>query len=1784
MGYPDPGQTYDVLCCLYNTIQGPLFVSALFSTVWYHNKSPFCCDEFKIRLPYVVTDRHFIKFTAQQINVNRDKGTQRQSLLGRIGLVSGVDEEVDTAIIVGIGYLSMQDRSTQSVNDNTSNTSLDVSFPLIQDKEHLVTFSMPKDRDSIGTPNDGPAALNSSGLTDAEKRISMTKNSRRQSAAPPAEQGPAPILKVSTRALSSLASNCARVQRVLSKPPVPLGQLTKSMVLMNHHEFAHEFTYHEDVIAKGIGDLYSAVPLEMNNHFLVLMRILLRAMCGGNGIYSEAYSDPYNHTQLRSMSFLIMLQMFSRLCPELSNTQLGSSVNVSNLGLMDAERLHDNEVLQAFADYVFDEEIPLTISKQRPASGNLSVTPQISARGETTTPSDAPRTPDRGDFSSPWAVTMSSMAKEVDDNVKVRQNVTNIYAANDEITAVRQSSVSSVDQSPGDGEVDLSVDLSSEMNGDNASEDGSAQENNHNSHDSLNLSAAALTALNDTASNDGTENNSDDFNAANVAANSSSGYSTSNYNSGMTPGNSIRAALSRVPTDKDGNPNISVDDDEDEDGYEYEVGSPSANLPNQAEITRKAVGHAVSIRSRNEAIAVSVDFNDISFGPSEDVDDNANNRSTESEPSEQSTVLTPTESEEVPRASLQGNNLAKIIGSTVNLHHHYHLDANGNESSAVPTIEQLIASEKSPMGSESSHSSLSTESLQVYEAYVAEHYALEFERLVLELELNAAVEEIVKEIPEEVKANLRDLSLESLYDKFNRSNSSARWWSETLNLRGKNSSDADGRSPFDAEAFWFKYVDDNIRSICGTGLVGPNTMQEAHIIISKPAPLFSTIEGYRQRKPDIVAAAAAAEEAAAKQRELDDKQFAEVRITSPTESLMSEDKSTKSTPATRLNRSASGFSLSYENNVINPNDAPHLIFVRRTNTPVHTHWWPWVYEVITFQWVTLLKAFHKRPPLQRNDLRPSSPDINENDSSSGYTQFFHSSAKYFNVDTRWLLTDKAPILLKIIQKSLIARIVRDNKRSPVVLDEEYFISLSELIVELATESGLAQVPGRAKLIISSVSSFLRIMFAFVVPAQMQVLVSKFMEHLEVTNTDEEIDRRLTVLEDLIRFEYFMSATLPYLPDISKHLVGKYLASAISSGNADAGLQLQCVLDGANVVPRAHWLVDLVVQSCMKIYKRPMFESDRKGGINSNTSALRVLRELFEHAAFDKRYQQASVRQRVAVMFWPLFYELLDEMNTISMKNVDADDRKQILGILLTILQDTPDDIVRDQLRRLAASATPFELKFLLPYNYSGANNLVLVKELSGRRPTNQDLMANLTVLRANSANTSSNRLWYFIHFLHMSLESFTVQTTPAGTNTSSSATGGVSSSSSAATVAGTQRRHSDNPTNVMASTNQKLTLLEKNRAARAATMALNPENEKGSTTVDNTKGKLRAQKAWKSYEPSRDWKLASFNAVYASSITVIRIAHLMIDECSPILYSTGFDNPTGSTTTTTASSITGNGNGAANKNSVGPSLVSPLVVSSSYEGILSSVMFVMLHALSLPEEQECHSKLLAIATTAVANWGAKLFAKVVGDTLQDWLRLAMKFLCYHTVEEERTYHYHDGPAASATNTAGSAVPSAETAANPSVNKDGNAAAGGALKLNILSANALSFVCTLLKAQFVYYGNITLVSDTMLAVFDDVIEHLLNYFSGIMHTHEEEDHLLAPFLHCLQILKLESQQELKRGTNKMFASYHYAVIRLAQDLELLVFAHSQLRRYIPNHVIYDWQGTSISTTKPGRGCI
>jgi hypothetical protein len=68
--FPQKRDDSEVLCGVYNNQQGgPLFCTGVLTTVWHHDFSPNSTDEIKIRLPPILTDRHWLEFEVRHVHI-----------------------------------------------------------------------------------------------------------------------------------------------------------------------------------------------------------------------------------------------------------------------------------------------------------------------------------------------------------------------------------------------------------------------------------------------------------------------------------------------------------------------------------------------------------------------------------------------------------------------------------------------------------------------------------------------------------------------------------------------------------------------------------------------------------------------------------------------------------------------------------------------------------------------------------------------------------------------------------------------------------------------------------------------------------------------------------------------------------------------------------------------------------------------------------------------------------------------------------------------------------------------------------------------------------------------------------------------------------------------------------------------------------------------------------------------------------------------------------------------------------------------------------------------------------------------------------------------------------------------------------------------------------------------------------------------------------------------------------------------------------------------------------
>ena len=170
-------------------------------------------------------------------------------------------------------------------------------------------------------------------------------------------------------------------------------------------------------------------------------------------------------------------------------------------------------------------------------------------------------------------------------------------------------------------------------------------------------------------------------------------------------------------------------------------------------------------------------------------------------------------------------------------------------------------------------------------------------------------------------------------------------------------------------------------------------------------------------------------------------------------------------------------------------------------------------------------------------------------------------------DTRTLLADQGSLLFQMILKSLILRICREGKSTPVILDDQYAFVLENLVSAIATEVVTNQPSGvsRYRRLNGALAVFLRDLFAVIAPSQVSTLVDAYFtamhSHYNRSKT-VETELRLQFLEEFSLFDHSLAVNFPYTLDaplsIFSHQISSRLHPQTGSQGADDDSSLPSV--------------------------------------------------------------------------------------------------------------------------------------------------------------------------------------------------------------------------------------------------------------------------------------------------------------------------------------------------------------------------------------------------------------------------------------------------------------------------------------------------------------------------------------------------------------------------------------------------------------------------------------------------
>lgn len=349
-------------------------------------------------------------------------------------------------------------------------------------------------------------------------------------------------------------------------------------------------------------------------------------------------------------------------------------------------------------------------------------------------------------------------------------------------------------------------------------------------------------------------------------------------------------------------------------------------------------------------------------------------------------------------------------------------------------------------------------------------------------------------------------------------------------------------------------------------------------------------------------------------------------------------------------------------------------------------WWPWLYEIIAYQWTSLLGALDDETVSAKDVILEEEEEGEEEESASSYpynkdnTAFTFVGDSVYLKDLRGVLMDHGPVLLAIILKSLALRIKHEDKQTLVVLDEETMVVFENLIYRLLREINYKKnslLPPR-KLNLA-IANFIRQLFALVVPIQVGRLLayyliqSRKLQKQTYTQSQkvpmEQVKNRLNFLQHIAASDYFVTLNFPLQID-----------SALSAYHSAPIMNTHDLVDTNNSSirgvkhPPSHWLCHFIIHEIMVDYQ--IIEK------HLQDYAVSILSDLVIRNSYDKMHQAQLMRHRVAAMYLPLMKMITQDAERLESLQKDAVDRREELIIMAYLLQDMPEYLLREEFRQM----------------------------------------------------------------------------------------------------------------------------------------------------------------------------------------------------------------------------------------------------------------------------------------------------------------------------------------------------------------------------------------------------------------------------------------------------------------------------------------------------------------------
>ena len=354
-------------------------------------------------------------------------------------------------------------------------------------------------------------------------------------------------------------------------------------------------------------------------------------------------------------------------------------------------------------------------------------------------------------------------------------------------------------------------------------------------------------------------------------------------------------------------------------------------------------------------------------------------------------------------------------------------------------------------------------------------------------------------------------------------------------------------------------------------------------------------------------------------------------------------------------------------------------------------WWPFAYEVLVIQIQALLQTLQQKPnsnTTTKENGDTSNGHIDHNNypfSTESLPRLFGNNLGNTN-NLRQKIIDLSPVLLKIILKSLNLRIYKEHLKVPLLFDNDFLRILTSLIAGLTKEIYSIAVSSNnfglrsARNFNAALSQFIVSLLSIVAPCQVKHLVAAYLENSHVNQT-ENAELRYHMLKEVTSFRDIVAINFSLTTDASVR-VHDFIHDMDDEKFEDISKT-----DMSKIyTPYIPYMPPRV--SCRPCWLSKKFIEEGMRALTSNESMIRqmgvgILRDNIVRQLFDLRYQSVEARGRIALSYLPLFREIVAETNLISKLHYEASDRREVLSIFVCLIQELPNHILRNEIRKLS---------------------------------------------------------------------------------------------------------------------------------------------------------------------------------------------------------------------------------------------------------------------------------------------------------------------------------------------------------------------------------------------------------------------------------------------------------------------------------------------------------------------